>query len=68
MSKDLFHMSSLLESNAVFRAISRMRMVLKSTLMMEAETVSETWDYNAIAREDFIAFSCRESFKSYIAF
>jgi hypothetical protein len=42
-----------------------------TTLMMEAETVSETLDCNAvltrlIAREDFIAFSRRESFKYYI--
>jgi hypothetical protein len=39
--------------------------------MMEAETTSETLDCNSIltpliAREDFIAFSRRESFKSYI--
>jgi hypothetical protein len=40
--------------------------------MMEAETVSETLDYNAILTrlitwEDFIAFSRRESFKSHAA-
>jgi hypothetical protein len=51
-------------------AISRVRMGLMSTLIMKAETFSKTFDYNAIltrliAREDFIAFSHRESFKSY---
>jgi hypothetical protein len=43
--------------------------LITSTLMMEAETISETLDYSAIltwliAREDFIAFSNCESFKS----
>jgi hypothetical protein len=44
---------------------------LTLTLMMEYKRVSETLIFNSaltrmIAREDFIAFICRESFKSYI--
>jgi hypothetical protein len=42
-----------------------------STLMMEAEIVSETLDHNSILTRPiilkaFAAFSCRESFKTYI--
>jgi hypothetical protein len=45
--------------------------LITPTLMMEAETVSETLYYNAIltrliAREDFVAYGSAESFKSYV--
>jgi hypothetical protein len=46
------------------------RTTIASTLMMEAERASETLNSSSIltrlvAREDFIAFSRRESLKSY---